>query len=243
MRGYPGSKGGEGVWQRIISAMPPHRVYVEPFFGGGAVYQAKRPAEFSILADLDPDVIGAAARGQRPDAAYLVADAIQLLPSLNLAVQDLVYADPPYVHSTRSKLKLYRKEMTDTDHRRLLSVLVNLRCQVMLSGYRSRLYDEALAGWHRTDYIAATRGGPRVESLWCNFEPGKAFHDPRYWGDGYRERERVKKKRDRWVRRFGAMPAGERAIIAEALRIASLAAAIQTASSTAAVCGEDRSPP
>lgn len=146
---------------------------------------------------------------------------MRLLPALQLTRNDLVYADPPYVHATRSKLKLYRREMTDADHQQLLGVLCSLDAQVMLSGYRSPLYDSALSAWHRMDYTAQTRGGPRTESLWCNFEPGKAFHDPRFYGDGYRERERIKKKRNRWVRRFEQMPPGERAIIAEALQIAS----------------------
>ena len=42
---YPGGKAGAGVWQRIINQMPPHRLYVEPFVGAGAVLRAKRPAE------------------------------------------------------------------------------------------------------------------------------------------------------------------------------------------------------
>ena len=32
--------------------------------------------------------------------------------------------------------------------------------------------------------------------------PGQSFHDPRTYGADYRERERIKKKRDRWVKRF-----------------------------------------
>jgi hypothetical protein len=32
---YPGGKGGAGVYQMIINQIPPHRVYIEPFLGGG----------------------------------------------------------------------------------------------------------------------------------------------------------------------------------------------------------------
>lgn len=52
---YPGGK--ERAAARIINLMPPHTVYMEPFAGAGAVYRAKRPAELSILVDLDPQVI------------------------------------------------------------------------------------------------------------------------------------------------------------------------------------------
>jgi hypothetical protein len=52
---YPGGKAGDGVYQRLINLMPPHRVYIEPFLGGGAIMRLKRPAELNIGVDLvDP---------------------------------------------------------------------------------------------------------------------------------------------------------------------------------------------
>lgn len=63
---YPGGKNGSGVYQRIINLMPPHRVYIEPFLGGGAIYRLKRPAEVNIGLDLDPAVIDDFAGGGLP---------------------------------------------------------------------------------------------------------------------------------------------------------------------------------
>ena len=54
--GYPGGKDAEGVYQRIINLMPPHRVYIEPFVGGGAILRRKRPAESSTVIDQDEGV-------------------------------------------------------------------------------------------------------------------------------------------------------------------------------------------
>jgi hypothetical protein len=41
----------------IVSLLPSHRVYVEPFFGSGAVLFAKRPATHEIVNDLDDALV------------------------------------------------------------------------------------------------------------------------------------------------------------------------------------------
>jgi DNA adenine methylase len=43
--------------KRILPLFPEHRVYVEPFIGGGAIYFAKEPSEVEVINDLDKDLI------------------------------------------------------------------------------------------------------------------------------------------------------------------------------------------
>ena len=57
------------------------------------------------------------------------------------------YVDPPYVHSTRSGASAYRHEMDDAQHLALGSALAGLRGMVVVSGYRSELYDTMFDGW------------------------------------------------------------------------------------------------
>jgi hypothetical protein len=68
-----------------------------------------------------------------------------------------------------------------------------------------------------------THGGPRTEWLWCNFSEPIALHDYRYLGTGFRERERIKRKKQRWTARLHSLPMLERqallAAIDEAWRI------------------------
>lgn len=52
---YPGSKWSIADW--IIYHMPPHEVYLEPYFGSGAVFFNKRPTKFETINDVDEDVI------------------------------------------------------------------------------------------------------------------------------------------------------------------------------------------
>ena len=57
----------------------------------------------------------------------------------------------------------------------------------MISGYRSALYDELLAGWRRIEFNAMSRGGMRRECLWLNFPAGLPLHDTSVAGDTFRE--------------------------------------------------------
>jgi hypothetical protein len=87
----------------------------------------------------------------------------------------------------------------------------------MVSGYHCELYDLALSTWRVVEYSAMTRGGKRTEVLWCNFREPTELHDYRYYGRDYRERERVGRKRARWLRRLSEMPVLERRLIESAL--------------------------
>ena len=43
---------------------------------------------------------------------------------------------------------------------------------MILSGYASDLYDDALQGWHRKEFKSYNQNKERrTEVLWCNFEP------------------------------------------------------------------------
>lgn len=82
----------------------------------------------------------------------------------------LHYVDPPYVFDTRADLaKDYAHELTDEDHSELLTFLRGLRGMVILSGYPSALYDDALSDWRRIERKALADGArERTEVLWIN---------------------------------------------------------------------------
>lgn len=86
------------------------------------------------------------------------------------AATTLHYADPPYVFETRADLsKDYAHELTDEDHAELLTFLRGLRGMVILSGYPSALYDDALTDWRRVERKALADGAKeRTEVLWLN---------------------------------------------------------------------------
>lgn len=85
----------------------------------------------------------------------------------------LIYCDPPYVLSTRHG-KQYRHEMTDNDHKNLITILKKHTGPVLISGYRNPLYEAELTDWHMETTISTDQlSRRREETLWMNFEPSK----------------------------------------------------------------------
>lgn len=59
--------------------------------------------------------------------------------------------------------------MSDAEHRELLDHLLKLKGMVVLSGYPSRIYAEALQSWHMIERQTLADGArPRTEVLWLN---------------------------------------------------------------------------
>lgn len=87
------------------------------------------------------------------------------------APSTLLYCDPPYLLSTRAwdHRSIYDHEMSDADHSELLVRLQAVQGMVLLSGYRSPLYDGMLESWTRLEMRARAQGNlPRVEVVWLN---------------------------------------------------------------------------
>jgi len=113
-----------------------------------------------------------------PDRIMVVTDRLKRVqieqqPALQLIERYkipsvLIYADPPYLLSTRSK-RLYKNEMTDADHIELLDALDEHPGPVILSGYDHDLYNNRLKHWRREEKKAlAEMGRIRTEVLWIN---------------------------------------------------------------------------
>jgi site-specific DNA-adenine methylase len=222
---YPGGKNSS--YQTIINLIPPHEVYIEPFAGSGAILLNKRPARWSIAIDRDASAVEGllatiAGRDDLARATTIICDdATRWLTEYRFTGLEFVYADPPYLMSSRRQHRqLYRWELaTENEHRQLLAILKSLPCKVMISGYWSELYERELAGWEMETFEAVTRGGGMAtEYLWMNYPRPVALHDYRYLGAGFRERERIKRKKARWLDRWQSMPTLEKQAILAALQ-------------------------
>lgn len=263
---YFGAKGNLAV--SLVSMMPAHRGYIEPFAGSLAVLLAKQPSKIEVVNDLDmglmtfwrvlrerPDdlvrvcamtphsraeLMRVAANleegddlerarkvfvlltqgrsrtlrrtGWRfyadasgtsigfhkyleaylgrlaPAAARLMEVSLECRPAIEIVRQygafedNLLYVDPPYMHSTLGGSgSRYAVTMSDDEHRELLEALLECRAMVMLSSYDNWLYDSSLSGkWASTELRGFTGNAlsgsqARREILWSNFVPEYRF--------------------------------------------------------------------
>jgi hypothetical protein len=211
------------VYQRIINLIPPHEVYIEPFFGSGAIMARKRPASRNIGIDLSGKVgPGREVRERLAgcDFEFVTGCGIAFLAGFSrdaAARETFVYADPPYLPETLTRLH-YDCNLTTEDHVRLLGVLRAFPGKVALSGYRSGLYESELPGWRMLEYRAMTRGGPRMEALWLNYDPPVVPWDLGFAGADFTDRQRIKRKAARWRAKLEAMSEVDRAAVIEAIR-------------------------
>ena len=94
--------------------------------------------------------------------------AMKLIERYNNKKDVLLYADPPYLSSTRTTTS-YKYEMSDKQHSELLDALDDFNGSVILSGYANEMYDTKLQHWSRyTKNAVAEAGAKRQEIIWIN---------------------------------------------------------------------------
>ncbi|MFO1487973.1 MAG: DNA adenine methylase [Verrucomicrobiota bacterium] len=205
------------MFHRIIREMPPHRVYVEPFFGSGQIFWRKRRAARSIIIDKLPGLLAKA--GAEAGVSVHAGDAIEQLRCFvfgdgwRLPADTLVYADPPYMLSTRGGRRYYEHEMTDEDHAALLSTLTAAKFRVIISHPVCPLYLQHLRGWRCVPFKTMTRGGMKPDAIWMNYPEPTELHDWNYAGRNFRERLSLKRLASRYVARLSLMSPVKRGYI------------------------------
>lgn len=211
---YPGGKNSDGVFQTIINEMPPHDTYIEAFLGSGAIIKRKLPAAANVGIEIDPHVCNIWRRQKRSYCSVIEADAIAWLDTYadSFNHQTLIYLDPPYLLETRrSSRHIYRHELTTSlDHSRLLAIVQRLKCLCIISGYRSKLYNDVLSEWRSVDFPGRSRRGATTETIWLNFDKAKMLHDHRFIGTDHRNRLDIKRQQQRWIKRLEQMPDQQR---------------------------------
>ena len=214
MGAWFGSKATMGLCHAIVSLMPPHGAYIETHLGGGAIMKRKPPALRNIGIDLNARSIRTFRCDYEVDLVHGCCH--RFLASFPFEGNELVYSDPPYLHSVRKSERRYRFDYEEADHAALLELLKGLPCAVMISGYPSALYDRALQDWHSVSLQVMNQAGVVTEKIWFNFAPGRP-HWHSCAGRNFTDRQRIKRLAESWARRYRSMPPGERLAVLSAV--------------------------
>lgn len=244
-----GTKGGSGVWQRIISEMPEHDVYIEPFWGRGTLAKKKKPAKMTIGCDLDDAAIS---DGRSQNVMMFKCDAIEWLAGYFGAAHDAAASDAGSDDASRNGSQsqistspadvatfcgaTWLRHLVYLDppylgcehyynhyarHQDIMWLFKTLPCPVMLSGYHSKYYDAELSDARVIEIPTVNRAGQRViECLWMNFNPPARYHDTRFVGKDRRERERIKRRCHNWAAQILKLDGQERQAIMDAVNSA-----------------------
>ena len=207
--------------QAIITLMPKHNVYIETYLGDGEVFLAKPHAKFSIGIDSDEASLAKVMsktiqQGYAGETRLISDDVHTFLRNYEFNGDELVYCAPPYMMKTRKSNQQYAHDISDDRHLDLLTILKGINAKVILSGFKSKIYDDYLPDWNTYDFSVITSTGSRDERIWYNYElkKGLPLNGP------IRNIRKIKTESDtvnQWCQNYRELPADQRKKILSAL--------------------------
>lgn len=241
---YFGGKSGNGTYQTIINQIPPHQMRISMFGGMLGVESRLNKCDTEIVFDLIEDLLDfyfesgfdspSLPEGPHTDfnRTFYHCDSIETLNDSEfcylIAVDEphtFIYADPPYpLESRKSQRKVYKHEMNDFQHKRLLKCLTKFKnANIAISTYPNEIYDAFFSvdhrrKWRMIEFESTTRHGKATEQLWMNYPPPTELHDYRYLGDDFRERERITRQKRRLLRKVEKLAPLEQKALVQAMQ-------------------------
>jgi len=209
---YPGNKGVKTLIPHIINIIPPHKRYVELFLGSGGVARNLRIGAHAVGIEYSRLVINKFKNDYPAGMVVVKGCAISWLRHhLPCSADTFIYADPPYLKkSRRSTVDIYDHEISQSDHVQLLKLLSSTLAMVAISGYDSSLYREMLKGWNCIRLPVCVHGHVQEEVVWFNYPHPSKLHQYNFAGKNKTERQRIKRKIERWQNRLNNLPPVER---------------------------------
>lgn len=217
---YNGGKAGNGTYQAIINHIPKCDVFIDAMVGNGGIFFNLNLPALTIINDIDRSVIDKYNDASATPGIIVENDHYTGI----IAKYDpwhrkvFFYFDPPYLTETRKSAKrLYKFEWNEDEHRKFLSMAATVKNDVMISHYPCKLYDQYLKAWNQFDFQSMTRNGLATERIYMNYSKPHILQDYRYLGTDFRDRQRIKRKINRFINKLENLPVSERTGILSAV--------------------------
>jgi len=203
MKPYIGNKNFSNVIHLLVNNLPLSDRYFSLFFGGGGLENSiyTSGAHF-ISSEINPYC----KKYENPHQSIIeFNDYKVLIESFVFTRSDFIFADPPYMFSTRkSRKKYYKFDFTSHDHIEFLNYMISLKSKIMITHPDCELYSSKLSKWKKTNFSYMTRGGKFHDCLYTNYTIGSATELLCYdcLGVDFIDRQRIKRQRTNIVNKF-----------------------------------------
>ena len=81
--------GKQRLADTIVSMIPPHKIYIEPFFGGGAVFFTKKPSYLEVINDINDNIV----------TFFRVCQNETQFQELNAKIQDTLFSEALFLQA------------------------------------------------------------------------------------------------------------------------------------------------
>lgn len=211
---YPGRKGADGTWQKILAEIPQCDLFIDAMCGSGFIGSLVKGCRV-YMNDIDRLTIDGIRKQAGRNVELGNQSYLEVIKRFNNASPRRVfYFDPPYDMETRSnQVRLYRYDWNREDHLIFLKAVQAIKCPTIISHYPCELYDKALKKWRKITYKTVFHGRVRDESIYMNFPQPVLLQFPALTGADFTDRQRIKRKVESMINKLKKAPANERAAI------------------------------
>ena len=201
MSKYVGNKGGQGIREKLINFLPLSSRYFSLFYGHGGFENCPLTKGINwICSEKNPHF----KVFSTPTAAIDYFDYLDLVADFNFTSADFIFADPPYLHTTRRNSRNYYKhEFQNSDHIVFLTSMISLKAQILITHPECDLYNKILSTWRKHPFRYMSRNGWFNDCLWTNFDSKiTPLYNYSSLGNNSMHRQQIKRKRLNFISKF-----------------------------------------
>lgn len=212
---YPGNKNIPGLIQKIVNQIPVCINFYELFAGSASLsrFLSVLPGVelYYFINDIDPLVTK---YFSYPSGSIITNfNALHYIESAyltNVSEYAFLFLDPPYLASTRNSQKqLYSTYLTNLDHVRLLNLITTLDIKCMIIHPSCDLYNKALKDWRTVNISVRYHNKTSKEKLYMNYPEPHTLLTYACYGNNCWDRQRLKRKADRLLKKLSSLPTSE----------------------------------
>jgi len=222
---FPGNKSVKGLYHLIINNFPPHKFFYELTAGSAHIALIKAPADYTVVNDVREKIFIKLLEYSvaHPELNWKVMNenCLSILSVLRSQKADeaknsLIYLDPPCIGR-----KIYSQGHDIPFHQQLIVSAAALKCNVMISHDEHPLYDNLVTncGWRKKTLKVFSHSKYVVEAIYMNYPEPKQLQDYSLVGNDCWDRQRIKRKVERHIKKLQSLPDLEREAIIHAIKI------------------------